>query len=153
MNDPSPSEIGTPGPRGVSATPSTVIKPWLAAGLIIALAGNVLLSAVLIVKLGGFEDTKKRAEEIEAETVKKRTELSSLQTDVESLTQRKGILEPTVADWETRITEKAEAQAAVDSLEAKRRQAESDVAQASKRLEDSNRILLEADRQRTELTA
>ena len=28
-----------------------VIKPWLVAGLVVALAGNVLLSAVLIVKL------------------------------------------------------------------------------------------------------
>jgi hypothetical protein len=39
-----------------SATVGAVIKPWLIAGLVIALASNVLLSAILIIKLSGFED-------------------------------------------------------------------------------------------------
>src|SRR5436190_8001908 len=114
-DDPTRPEIGAPGLRVGSSTPHTVIKPWLSACLIIALAGNVLLSAMLMVKLSGFEDTKRRAEEIEVETVKKRTELSSFQTDVESLIKRKEILEPTVANWEKQLKEKADAQAAVVS--------------------------------------
>jgi anaerobic glycerol-3-phosphate dehydrogenase len=126
MNNESPPETRS------SAALGTVIKPWLSAGLIIALAGNVLLSAILIVKLSGFEDMKRRADETEAEAATKRTELSSLQVDVESLSKQKDALAPTVADWEKRLKEKATAEAAMVNLEAKQQQAESDVAQAAK---------------------
>ena len=132
---------------------NAVIKPWLSAGLIVALAGNVLLSAVLILKLSRFDDTKKQAEEAEALAVQKRTELSALQVEVESLTKRKDVIAPTVADWEKRLKAMHDAQATADSLNAKQRQTESDIAQAGKRLEDANRALLDADKQKTELTS
>jgi len=133
------------------ATGSGVIKPWLSASLIVALAGNVLLSAVLIVKLSRFDDSKRQADEAEGRTTKQRTELSALQVEVESLTKRKDVLAPTVADWEKRLKEMHDAQATADSLNAKQRQTESDIAQAGKRLEDANRALLDADKQKTEL--
>ena len=75
------------------------------AGLIVALAGNVLLSAVLIVKLSRFDDSKRQADEADARTAKQRTELAKLQTEVESLTKRKDALAATVADWEKRLKE------------------------------------------------
>jgi chromosome segregation ATPase len=145
MNNESPPETRS------SAALGTVIKPWLSAGLIIALAGNVLLSAILIVKLSGFEDMKRRADETEAEAATKRTELSSLQVDVESLSKQKDALAPTVADWEKRLKEKATAEAAMVNLEAKQQQAESDVAQAAKHLEEINRNVLKSEKQKTEL--
>lgn len=40
-----------------------VIKPWLGAALRVALAGDVLLAAVLIVKLGRFKDARRHADE------------------------------------------------------------------------------------------
>lgn len=136
-----------------SATVGTIIKPWLSAGLVAALAGNVLFSAILIVKLSGFEDMKKRAAEIETETTTRRMELSSLQADVESLTKQKEALAPTVADWETRLKEKASAEAMLSTLEAKQKQTELDIAQAGKRLEEVKGNLLDSERQKSELNA
>ena len=49
------------------------------AGLVAALAGNVLLSAILIVKLGRFDESKRQAEETEARVAKLRGELAKLQ--------------------------------------------------------------------------
>jgi biopolymer transport protein ExbB/TolQ len=106
----------------VSAAPGAVIKPWLSAVLIFALAGNVLLSAILIIKLSGFEDMKRRADETEAEAATNRTELASLQADVDSLSKQKDALAPTVADWEKRLKEKAVAEAALANMEGKRQQ-------------------------------
>jgi len=134
-----------------SVAPGSVIRPWLSACLIIALAGNVLLSGILIVKLSGFEDLKRRADETEAEAAKKRTELSSLQVDVESLSKQKDALAPTVADWEKRLKEKAAAEAALANLEVKQQQIGSEIAQAGKRLEEINRNVLESEKQKTEL--
>jgi chromosome segregation ATPase len=134
-----------------SAAPGAVIKPWLSGGLIIALAGNVLLSAILIVKLGGFEDMKRRADEIEVEAVTNRTELSSLKAQVDSLNRQKDALAPTVADWEKRLKEKAAAEAALANLEGKLEQTKSDVAQTGNRLEEINRNVLESEKQKTEL--
>jgi chromosome segregation ATPase len=132
---------------------NAVIKPWLVVGLVVALAGNVLLSAVLIVKLSRFDYSKQQADEAEARTAKQLTELSALQVEVESLTKRKDALAPTVADWENRLKEMHDAQARADSLKAKQQQTESDIAQAVKRLEDANRAMLEADKQKTEITS
>lgn len=98
---------------------SPVINPWLISSLIAALAGNVLLSAVLIVRLSHFDDAKIQADEVLAQTAKKRTELSGLQSEVESLTKRKEILEPAIADWQQRLEEKTAAEAALKSSEAK----------------------------------
>jgi chromosome segregation ATPase len=109
--------------------------------------------ALLIVKLSRFDYSKRQADEAEARTAKQRMELSALQTEVESLTKRKDVLAPTVADWEKRLKEMHDAQATADSLNAKQRQTESDITQASKRLEDANRAILEADKQKTELSS
>ena len=113
---------------------SPVVNPWLIAGLIMALAGNVLLSAALIVKLSHFDDAKIQADEVEAQTAKKHAELSSVQSEVETWTKRKEMLQPTIADWQQRLEEKTTAEAALKSLEAKKRQTESDIAQAGKRI-------------------
>lgn len=131
---------------------SAVIKPWLAAGMIVALAGNVLLSAVLIVKLGRFDDSKRQADEAEARVAAQRTELAKLQVEVETLAKQKDALAPTVVEYEKRLREMREAQATAESLNAKQRQSESDIAQATKRLDDANRALLDADKQKAELT-
>jgi chromosome segregation ATPase len=136
-----------------SARAGAVIKPWLSAGLVIALAGNVLFSAVLIVKLSGFEEIKKQADEIATEAAQKRAELSSLQTDVDSLNKQKEALAPTVADWEERLKEKAAAEAVLATLEGKQKQAELDIAQDSKRLEEIKGNVLDSERQKTDLDA
>jgi chromosome segregation ATPase len=145
MNNESAPETRAP------AAPGAVIKPWLSAVLIFALAGNVLLSAILIIKLSGFEDMKRRADETEAEAATNRTELASLQADVDSLSQQKDALAPTVADWEKRLKEKAVAEAALANMEGKRQQAELDIAQAGKHLEEISRNVLESEKQKAEL--
>jgi len=111
----------------------------------------VLLSAILIVKLSGFEDMKRRADEIEVEAATNRTELSSLKAQVDSLSRQKDALAPTVADWEKRLKEKAAAEAALANLEGKLEQTKSDVAQTGNRLEEINRNVLESEKQKTEL--
>jgi chromosome segregation ATPase len=103
--------------------------------------------------LGRFDDSKRQADDAEIRVTKQRSELSALHVEVESLTKRKDILAPTVADWEKRLKEMQDAQATADSLNAKQRQAESDVAQAVKRLEDTRTTLLDADKQKIELTS
>lgn len=133
------------------AAPGTVIKPWLNFGLIIALAGNVLFSAILIIKLSGFDDMKRRADETEVEAAKKRTELSSLQADVASLSKQKEVLAPTIEDWEKRIKEKAAAEAALANLEGKQQQVASDIVQAGKHLEEISHTVLDSEKQKTDL--
>ncbi len=132
---------------------NVVIKPWLSGALIAALIGSALFSGILIVKLNRFDAAKQQADEAKASAAMQRTELAKLQVEVETLTKRKDVLAPTVADWEKRLKEMHDAQAAADSLGAKQRQAESDAAQASKRLEDANRVLLEAQKQKTDLAS
>ena len=83
-----------------------------------------------------------QAQEAEAALRSARTELSTLRYEVDSLEKQRGILAPTIADWEKRLKEKAEAEAALATLESKRRQAEADIAQAAKRLEDTNKDLV-----------
>lgn len=130
-----------------------VIKPWLVVGLVVALAGNVLLSAVLIVKLSRFDDSKRQADEVEARAATQRTELARLQVEVDALTKQKDALAPAVADWQQRLKEKSAAEAVLATLDAKQRQGESDIAQAGKRLDDANRALLDADKQKADLTS
>ena len=134
-----------------SASPSLIIKPWLGAGLVAALAANVLLSAILIVELGRFDESKRQAEETEARVAKQRGESAKLQVEVETLTKQKEALAATVADWQQRLKEKSAAEAILATLDAKQRQAESDIAQVGKRLEDANRALLDANKQKAEL--
>jgi chromosome segregation ATPase len=135
-----------------AASTTRVITPMLMAGLITALVGSVLLSLYLIVVLGRFDDSKRQADEAEIRVTKQRTEFSALQVEVESLTKRKDVLAPTVADWEKRLKEMQEAKATADSLNAKQHQAESDLAQTVKRLADTRSAVLEADKQKTDLT-
>ena len=142
-----------PGVESICRLMNAVIKPWLVASLVAALAGSVLLSAVLIVQLSRFDDTKRQAEEAEARAATQRTESAKLQAEVETLTKQKDALAPAVADWQQRLKEKAAAEAVLATLDATQRKAESDIAQASKRLDDANRGLLDADKQKTELTS
>lgn len=132
---------------------NSVIKPWLVAGLTIALACSVLLSGILIVKLSRFDDTKRQAEEAESLVARKRTELSALQVEIESLTKQKDTLAPTVADWEKRLSEKAAAEATLATVEAKQKQSESDLVRAGKRLDETTRALLDAEKQKTEVSS
>src|SRR5262245_60970606 len=132
---------------------TSIINLWLGSGLIIAVLGYAVLSGMLIFKMEGFEGTKRRAQEAEATLEKSRTELASLQLRVESLTQQKEVLEPTIVDWDKRLKEKAEAGAALAALESKRRQTEADITQAAKRLEDTNKGLASVEKQKAELLA
>jgi chromosome segregation ATPase len=106
---------------------------------------------MLIFKMEGFEGTKRQAQEAETALERARTELSSLQVEIESLKKQREALAPTIVDWEKRLSDKAEAQAALTALEGKRRQAEADVAQAAKRLEDTNKDLASVEKKRAEL--
>ena len=80
-----------------------VIKPSLVVGLVGALAGSALLSGVLIVKLGRFDDAKLKADETESRTAAQTTELAKLKTEIESLTRQKDTLQPQIADWQDRL--------------------------------------------------
>ena len=130
---------------------TSVINLWLGGALIIAVLGYAVVSGMLIFKMEGFEGTKRQAQEAEAALEKARIELASLQPKVESLKKQREVLAPTITDWEQRLREKAEAEAALAALESKRRQTETDIAQAAKRLEDSSKSLVSVEKQRAEL--
>ena len=115
------------------------------------LAASALLSGVLIVKLGRFDDAKLKADEAESRTATHTTELAKLKTEIESLTRQKDTLQPQIADWQERLKDKAAAEAALVALEAKQRQAETDHTRANKRLEEANRIMLDAEKQKSDL--
>lgn len=95
-----------------------VITPLLVAGLIDALVGHALVSGVLIVKLGRFDDAQRKADEAgeRAKTVSANVE--KLQTEVDKLPKLRDILVATVADWEQRLKQKAAAAAAAAALAA-----------------------------------
>jgi len=97
---------------------TAVINLWLSGGLVIAVLGYAILSGMLILKLGGFEDTKRQAQEADVALRSARIELATLQHDVDSLEKQRGILTATIADWEKRLKEKAEAEAALVTLKA-----------------------------------
>jgi predicted nucleic acid-binding Zn-ribbon protein len=130
---------------------TAVINLWLSGGLVIAVLGYAILSGMLILKLGGFENARRQAQEAEVALGSARTELSTLRHEVDALEKQRGILTPTIVDWEKRLKEKAEAEAALATLESKRRQTEADIAQAAKRLEDANKDLVSAGNQKAEL--
>jgi chromosome segregation ATPase len=130
---------------------AAVIKPWLSGGLVLALVGNIVLSGVLIFRLGGFEDIKRQAQEAETATEKARMELTSLQFEVDSLKKQKDALTPTIVDWEKRLKEKAEAEAFLATLESKRQQTDADILQAVKQLSDVNKNLTDAEKRKGDL--
>ena len=147
MNDESPPETSSKNEGGV------VIKPWLSGGLVVALVGNFILSGVLILQLGTFEDERRQAREVEAGIAKTGTELATLQGEVESLTKQKQALAPTIVDWEKRVKEKAEAEALLATSDAKKRQIESDIALDNQRLGEVNQNLVSAEKQQSELNS
>jgi len=97
---------------------TAVINLWLSGGLVIAVLGYAILSGMLIVKLGGFEDVRRQAQEAEVAFGSARTELSTLRHEIDAMEKQRGILAPTIADWEKRLKEKAEAEAALVTLKA-----------------------------------
>lgn len=132
---------------------NAVIKPWLSVGLVVALVGNVALSAALILKLSRYDEARQQAEETETRSATQRAELLKLQTELDTLTKQRDAIAPTVADWQQRLKEKAAAEAALSTMEAKQKQAESDVVQVGKRLEEVNRTMLEAEKQKADLAS
>jgi len=119
----------------------SIINLWLASGLIVAVLGYAVLSGRLIFKMEGFEETQRQAQGADFALEKARTELSSLRLEIDSLKKQKEALAPTIVDWEKRLREKAEAEAAVAAWESKRRQRESDMAPADKWVEDTSKSL------------
>ena len=132
---------------------NSVIKPLLAVGLIGALVGHALVSGVLIVKLGRFDDAQRKADEAEERAKSIRVNVEELQVEVGSLLKLKDTLKPTIADWEQRLKDKAAAEAVLATLEAKQRQAEADLTKTDTRLAAANRTLLDAEKQKGELAA
>jgi chromosome segregation ATPase len=130
----------------VAVTPKcssrAVITPWLSGSLVVSLVGGAILSGVLLFGEGGLNDTQRRALAAQRNIEKSRIELASLQTEVSSLVKRKVALAPIVADSEQRLKEKPAAEAALTALESKQRQAESDLSRLGKKLEQTNKDLL-----------
>ena len=143
---------------------STVIPIWLSAGLVISLVGSALLSGVLILKLGSLDTVSEQTLNAQASLERNKAELASLEVSVESLKKQRDALAPTLVDWEKRLKEKAAAEAALAVFDAKQKQAESDILQLGKRLEQATAdianiekqkatLLSEADRFRAETAA
>jgi chromosome segregation ATPase len=132
---------------------NSVIKPWLIVLLMSALAGNVLLSAILIIKLGRFDEARQEAASIETQTSVKQEELASLKVEADTLSKQIDALKPTAADWQQRLEERNRAEAELKSLEANQRQAEADITNAENRLQMLNGKLTEVDNQKAETMA
>ena len=60
---------------GFEKSETGVINLWLSGGLVIAVLGYAILSGMLILKLGGFEDARRQAQEAETALGSARTEL------------------------------------------------------------------------------
>ena len=129
--------------------PKPVITPWLTGGLIAAISANAVFSAVLVLKLGSYEETKREAQEVIASTSAANTELATLKVEIESLNKQKDALSPLVGDWEKRLKEKAEATAAVAALEEKEIQVGNSLTLTEQKFDTAQKRLLEADRQLT----
>jgi hypothetical protein len=76
----------------------SVMNLWLSGGLIIAVLGYGVLSGMLIFKMEGFEDAQRQAQGADVALENARTELSSLQLEVESLKKKREALAPTIVD-------------------------------------------------------
>ena len=132
---------------------TAVITSWLSGWLVAAVVGYIGFSAALILTLESFEDAKRQAQEAKAAVETTHKELTSLQSEVDSLKKQKEVLAPTLADWEKRLKEKAEAKAVLDALESKRQQVEADISQVAKRLSDANKSLADTEKQKVELSS
>src|SRR5215469_16086410 len=107
---------------------NAVIKPTLVGGLVFAVACNVVVSGVLILSLARYDSAKRLAEENEARMSTQNAELAKLDAEVDSLTKQKEALEPMISDWQERLKQLHEAEAAAESLRTKQKQAETDLA-------------------------
>jgi chromosome segregation protein len=132
---------------------NSVIKPWLIVGLMVALVGNVLLSAILIIKLGRFDEAKQEAAAVETQTSLKQEELASLKVEADKLSKQIDTLKPTAADWQQRLEERNRAEAEFKSLGANQRQAEADITNAESRLEMLRGKLTDTEKQKAETMA
>ncbi len=132
---------------------NAVIKPWLTAGLFITIAANVLLSAALIVNLSRFQESIRQADEAEARAAQRRSDVSKLQAQLETLAKQRDALAPEVANWQERLEQKAAAEAVLASLEAKKHQLHSDIDQDAKRSEEARQAVIAARQHETEVTA
>jgi chromosome segregation ATPase len=131
---------------------NTVIKPWLTAGLFITIAANVLLSAGLIADLSRFRESIRQVDEAESRAAQRRSDVSKLQAEVDSLAKKRDALAPEVASCQERMEEKAKAQAFLAGLEAKKQQLQADIDQETKRFEEAGKAIIAARQQETELT-
>src|SRR5205809_8062412 len=104
---------------GFEKSETAVINLWLSGVLVIAVLAYAVLAGMLILQLGGFEETKRQAQEAEAALRSARAELSTLRHEVDTLEKQREILTPTIADWEKRLKSKAEAEATLATLESK----------------------------------
>jgi len=130
---------------------STVIPVWLSAGLVISLVGSALLSGALIVKLGSLDTVSQQTLNAQVCLERNKAELASLEVAVESLKKQRDVMAPTLVDWEKRLKEKAAAEAALAVFEAKQKQAESDILQLGKRLEQANADVASIEKQKASL--
>ena len=76
-----------------------VIKPWLIAGLIAALAGSTLLSGILIVKLGHFDDLQKQTDDLTSQKAQASTDLAALQIQADVLQKQVDIERRLLQGW------------------------------------------------------
>jgi len=127
-----------PGPNPQTHAPKPtrpVISQLLTITFAAAVIGNLILVGSIIVRLGHFEDTQKRADEAGQELAKTRDQIATLQQDLKTIEEKKAVLAPLVADWQKRMQEKASAEAALASAQERQLQISSDLSQCSNRLQ------------------
>jgi len=100
-----------------------------------AVVGNLILVGLMIIRLGHFEDTQKRAEEAGQELAKTRDQIATLQQDLKTIEEKKAVLAPLVEDWQKRVQEKASAEAALASAQEREQRISSDINQCSNRMQ------------------
>ena len=133
-----------PGPN-LQTQPPKPARPVISQVLTITFAGavfaNLILVGFLILRLGRFEDTQKRAEEASQELAKTRDQIGTLQQDLKTLEEKKAVIAPQVEDWQKRVQEKAAAEAALTSLQERQQQVATDINQSSNRLQQLNAVV------------
>ena len=134
--------MSTQPSSNVQAQPLKPARPVISQFLTVTFAGavfaNLLLVSLLIVRLGHFEDTQKRAEEAGQELAKTRDQIGTLQQDLKTLEEKRAVIAPQIADWQKRVQEKATAEAALPFLQERQQQFATDINQSSNRLQQIN---------------